>query len=230
MVGYINNMQVLNKDRKGYEQTQENKKLCINSNKIRRQNMRQIHKLLIPIFIMLVLAISALVIVNAKESLNTTDGILSWQPYDSTSTLQSSNTNDVFMKISGIRDTDWYDIEGYYNQPNYLQLPITVELMNKTNYPIKYKYVQAYVQEYDSNWRYRSTVYSTNKRTSSSGRTDFLVSIPYKGYEILNYRVLIYYDDPNSDKFVYYGKRFHSHWYINPVSSPEEFIRGLINQ
>jgi hypothetical protein len=125
------------------------------------------------------------------------------------------------MKIDYLPDTNWVDIEGYYNQINYFQLPISVKLVNGTNAPIKYRDIKVTIDEYKEGFLDYILVksYSKTVKTSSTGNAEFLFSFPYKGYDRELFRVKIQYYDPITGNYAYRRQNFHVAWYINTVSA-----------
>lgn len=153
-----------------------------------------------------------------------------WPPWDSSSQVQSTNAKNIFMKVDFIPPTDWVDIQGYYDQLNYFQLPITIKLVNGTNMPMKYKDIFIYIDEYETwyeggwftcnCWRYNYiTTYYKKRNTGSTGYAEYLFSLPYKGYDRTMYSISINYWAPNGD-YTYYTKNTKVAWYINTAGAP----------
>jgi hypothetical protein len=202
--------------------------------------MKQISKILLVLSIMAILAGTAIgtdrtnQIINGTINQTTSDAEIAtraWSPWDSSSIAQSTNTKNVFMKIDYIPQTEWIDIEGYYDQLNYFQLPITVKLVNGANLPIKNQNVNVYIDEYQmwweggwftcNCWRYQyKTTYANKKNTGTSGNTEFLFSLPYKGYDRVFYKIQVSYKGTNTD-YAYYKKNIRGAWYINTKSAKD---------
>lgn len=166
-----------------------------------------------------------------------TSGLIS--DFEAAAVILETNTNDVFMKISGIdgvgvgeEQKNHFDIWGYYDQLNYFNLPITVELVNKYNHPIKYRNVTISIYEYAEKGYYRN-VYHKKVKTSASGKVDFLFSYPYKGYPRSRFDILIGYDDPYSNKYALYERFIQTNWYIQSSTAgkfPEKYQKLFENK
>ncbi len=185
--------------------------------------------------VLIILTLAATVVLGANEdkkivngTVNTSESkvqITGSPPWDSLSTIQWTNTNNMFMKIEYVPNTEWIDIEGYFDQPNYFQLPINVKFVNGSNAALKYKNIYANVDEYKmwyegglfkcNCWKYEYlTSYFKSKNTGSSGNVDFLYSFKYRGHDRTFYKLNIYHYD-SSGKYVEYYKNLRVAWYIN---------------
>ena len=140
-----------------------------------------------------------------------------YPPDDSTSARLSTNTNNIFMKVDYIPQTDWVDITGYYSQSNYFQLPISVKLVDSINNPLKYQNIYEYIYEYkDNGFGYYQYIrsYSKSGSTGTTGIFESLFSLPYRGYYKSMYITIISFSDANGN-YATYRKNIHAAWYIN---------------
>ncbi len=151
----------------------------------------KINKILASIFIILMLVGTA----NATPS--------------TTSVVQESNTNNIYMKLSDIW-SPYYDVYGYYDQLNYWTLPVTIELVNGTNYPYKYKTVNVYLYDLTT----RRYIYSRSLTTDSQGKATAFLSHQYTGRSYNQMRLQILFSNTDG-KYNYYKRYFDIYWYIS---------------